>query len=126
AREFVKLEIGVEAAAGLFVHDLVLEQGVGDTHDASAVHLALRRLQIDDEPAILHRNQFIDMDKAGFGIHADFRHLRAADAAGKQVIVSTLALADASDGSRSEEHTSELQSRFDLVCRLLLEKKKNR
>src|SRR5438067_6938754 len=27
--------------------------------------------------------------------------------------------------TRSEEHTSELQSRFDLVCRLLLEKKKN-
>src|SRR5438105_11041413 len=26
-------------------------------------------------------------------------------------------------GSRSEEHTSELQSRVDLVCRLLLEKK---
>src|SRR5690606_40280038 len=28
--------------------------------------------------------------------------------------------------SRSEEHTSELQSRENLVCRLLLEKKKNR
>src|SRR2546422_4952390 len=27
---------------------------------------------------------------------------------------------------RSEEHTSELQSRLHLVCRLLLEKKKNR
>src|SRR5437868_1714118 len=27
---------------------------------------------------------------------------------------------------RSEEHTSELQSRFDLVCRLLLEKKKQK
>src|SRR5699024_11831523 len=27
------------------------------------------------------------------------------------------------DRMRSEEHTSELQSRFDLVCRLLLEKK---
>src|SRR6266536_1510418 len=27
--------------------------------------------------------------------------------------------------SRSEEHTSELQSRVDIVCRLLLEKKKN-
>src|SRR5699024_12187048 len=27
--------------------------------------------------------------------------------------------------NRSEEHTSELQSRFDLVCRLLLEKKKD-
>src|SRR5438067_8369321 len=33
--------------------------------------------------------------------------------------VSTRKLVD-----RSEEHTSELQSRFDLVCRLLLEKKK--
>src|SRR5438874_6900807 len=31
------------------------------------------------------------------------------------------------DGAqRSEEHTSELQSRRDLVCRLLLEKKKNK
>src|SRR2546422_3772344 len=30
----------------------------------------------------------------------------------------------ASDCSRSEEHTSELQSRLHLVCRLLLEKKK--
>src|SRR5438105_12717307 len=29
------------------------------------------------------------------------------------------------DEQRSEEHTSELQSRVDLVCRLLLEKKKN-
>src|SRR6266513_3294328 len=27
---------------------------------------------------------------------------------------------------RSEEHTSELQSRFDIVCRLLLEKKKKK
>src|SRR5207247_9082024 len=30
----------------------------------------------------------------------------------------------ARDRGRSEEHTSELQSRVDLVCRLLLEKKK--
>src|SRR5256884_1113690 len=32
----------------------------------------------------------------------------------------------AGEGRRSEEHTSELQSRLHLVCRLLLEKKKNR
>src|SRR3712207_6890811 len=32
---------------------------------------------------------------------------------------------DRCDGTRSEEHTSELQSRQYLVCRLLLEKKKN-
>src|SRR2546429_4305334 len=30
------------------------------------------------------------------------------------------------DGTRSEEHTSELQSRLHLVCRLLLEKKQRR
>src|SRR5699024_11629253 len=33
-------------------------------------------------------------------------------------------LEDTVEEVRSEEHTSELQSRFDLVCRLLLEKKK--
>src|SRR2546427_8054141 len=33
---------------------------------------------------------------------------------------------DASRGSRSEEHTSELQSQSNLVCRLLLEKKKKK
>src|SRR2546430_4849007 len=31
-----------------------------------------------------------------------------------------------SSGIRSEEHTSELQSQSNLVCRLLLEKKKNK
>src|SRR2546422_7762957 len=31
-----------------------------------------------------------------------------------------------SDWTRSEEHTSELQSRLHLVCRLLLEKKKKK
>src|SRR2546429_1740530 len=38
---------------------------------------------------------------------------------GRLVILVTLAL-------RSEEHTSELQSRLHLVCRLLLEKKKKK
>src|SRR5699024_11715337 len=35
-----------------------------------------------------------------------------------------LRLFDITNSGRSEEHTSELQSRFDIVCRLLLEKKK--
>src|SRR5206468_12512094 len=38
--------------------------------------------------------------------------------------VKTQPSASALGSSRSEEHTSELQSRSDLVCRLLLEKKK--
>src|SRR2546427_4990152 len=40
--------------------------------------------------------------------------------AGQSVIVDNRA-----GGGRSEEHTSELQSQSNLVCRLLLEKKKN-
>src|SRR5437868_8314132 len=44
-------------------------------------------------------------------------HLRMCMIGGDAV---TTSLAEA---FRSEEHTSELQSRFDLVCRLLLEKK---
>src|SRR5699024_11692840 len=38
--------------------------------------------------------------------------------------IGDIELAIPRDRERSEEHTSELQSRFDLVCRLLLEKKK--
>src|SRR2546421_12615892 len=38
--------------------------------------------------------------------------------------VATIAARRGPPRSRSEEHTSELQSRSDLVCRLLLEKKK--
>src|SRR5207249_5572767 len=52
----------------------------------------------------------------GIGVLRDLR--RAADA-------PRVEHAEVGDiGARSEEHTSELQSRFDLVCRLLLEKKK--
>src|SRR5438034_5654394 len=38
--------------------------------------------------------------------------------------VSLVKVADGASIARSEEHTSELQSHSDLVCRLLLEKKK--
>src|SRR5699024_12507015 len=38
--------------------------------------------------------------------------------------LAAIGVLDADLKYRSEEHTSELQSRFDLVCRLLLEKKK--
>src|SRR6266496_3133210 len=42
------------------------------------------------------------------------------------VLFSQLLLKSLGSRSRSEEHTSELQSRRDLVCRLLLEKKKKK
>src|SRR5260221_4854578 len=42
------------------------------------------------------------------------------------ISVSEETINSAGETGRSEEHTSELQSHSDLVCRLLLEKKKNR
>src|SRR5258708_13708216 len=50
------------------------------------------------------------------------QHRVAVDAA---CALGALAIRSASPTSRSEEHTSELQSPDHLVCRLLLEKKKN-
>src|SRR2546422_7470360 len=53
---------------------------------------------------------------------------RTADAAARLDPLQDYAGTDASTAFlmvRSEEHTSELQSRLHLVCRLLLEKKKN-
>src|SRR2546422_8415552 len=59
------------------------------------------------------------------------RELLLAQASDWQFIISTGAVVDYAErrftqhcDDRSEEHTSELQSRLHLVCRLLLEKKK--
>src|SRR5260221_10722453 len=46
---------------------------------------------------------------------------RTIDSAGRTACFN----ASSRNGGRSEEHTSELQSHSDLVCRLLLEKKKH-
>src|SRR5689334_9905001 len=51
-------------------------------------------------------------------IRFDEQDLRTA-----QALKNTLDAAEAELNARSEEHTSELQSQFHLVCRLLLEKK---
>src|SRR2546428_6398717 len=47
------------------------------------------------------------------------------DAVAGRTVCQPRARAAKRPSRRSEEHTSELQSRSDLVCRLLLEKKKN-
>src|SRR5438309_11991455 len=56
-----------------------------------------------------------DRDHAQLGAHRTEQHAEP-DPARRRVPRATVA--------RSEEHTSELQSQFHLVCRLLLEKKK--
>src|SRR5699024_10852804 len=66
----------------------------------------ISRIEISTSEDLLPENTFI-LDTPG---------IDAADDADRLMTESSLHL-------RSEEHTSELQSRFDLVCRLLLEKK---
>src|SRR3712207_7073762 len=61
------------------------------------------------------RSRFGCAVRVGSGLRAP-SHLTPGDSASERYGSSTL---------RSEEHTSELQSRQYLVCRLLLEKKKN-
>src|SRR5699024_11780881 len=78
------------------------------------------RLSAADEKGWFRFQRLYDIARAVLRTPDDIRRLIAEAAAD-----------DAADGSvwteiqvdRSEEHTSELQSRFDLVCRLLLEKK---
>src|SRR2546430_3056761 len=55
----------------------------------------------------------------GEGAQAEHVHLDEAE-------VLDVVLVELDDDPRSEEHTSELQSQSNLVCRLLLEKKKNK
>src|SRR2546428_5217007 len=74
-------------------------------------YTTLFRSLIDDH---LHETQRL----AALAGPADPGHRHFADQSRAAATGPRLALA------RSEEHTSELQSRSDLVCRLLLEKKK--
>src|SRR5437868_15305632 len=92
-----------------FVHTLTLSfifsfffYSSGDHRD---LHSFPTRRSSDLDREVRRRDLGIGLDA-----HARFAALRELDLRAQR--------------NRSEEHTSELQSRFDLVCRLLLEKKK--
>src|SRR5437867_3538699 len=80
-------------------HVVVLEQVLAD-REVLRLHLLLRPLDRLRDHAVLDRHALL---------HAQLQH-QAADAVGAE---------DAHEVVRSEEHTSELQSPYDLVCRLL-------
>src|SRR5438132_6410191 len=62
-------------------------------------------------------------DSGGLSLKtADGMETMKTDMSGAAAVLATMSLLPAL--ARSEEHTSELQSHSDLVCRLLLEKKK--
>src|SRR5438094_3198671 len=74
--------------------------------------------KVSDAFNVQFRTEFFNVfNRANFAPPLDNRNIF--DAAG-------VAIANAGLITRSEEHTSELQSPYDLVCRLLLEKKKKK
>src|SRR5437667_3045313 len=64
-----------------------------------------------------------DIEPPPLAVELDAQHLTRQRIGQRAVL---LVLEDPLWPSRSEEHTSELQSHHDLVCRLLLEKKKKK
>src|SRR5690625_7000407 len=108
----------------------VIDYGMGNLHSvASALsHVAPEiEVQVTSEPEVIARADrvvFPGVGAIGECMKAvrklGFDHLlRQQVAAGKPVLGVCVGM------QRSEEHTSELQSRGHLVCRLLLEKKTN-
>src|SRR5699024_11528359 len=92
------------------------EQLLMDIHLKYIDNLLIRQQQILDNISLSHQEKLTkiiamlihDIKEKGSSGRVFFREIR-----------------HVKRDNRSEEHTSELQSRFDLVCRLLLEKKKH-
>src|SRR5690625_7004670 len=102
----------------------------GDVVEAIADLLEVRQDQVDAGLRILGE-QYAAVDDQQSPLELEDRHVAAdvpetAQRRHAQGVAPQLRRLVEPMGQRSEEHTSELQSRGHLVCRLLLEKKKDR
>src|SRR5690606_2517331 len=101
-----------------------LHSGVGNlgTYSyASTTRSAAEVLKCDWNNCVIHRGTteaHLPWSSYQAGSNTTFTHQRA------NYVAATDAVNKIKEIARSEEHTSELQSREKLVCRLLLEKKK--
>src|SRR2546422_4185185 len=89
---------------------------------AAFVSCAAERFRLGVVSGALRREVDLVLDRAGLRGHFDVLVAAEDVERGKPDPAGDLA----AHATRSEEHTSELQSRLHLVCRLLLEKKKNK
>src|SRR5207248_4907488 len=89
--------------------------------DVCSSDLDFMEEQLDAIPELRFKPMF-----GGFGIYSDavFFGLISGERLFLRTTERTVTRFEKAGMTRSEEHTSELQSPYDLVCRLLLEKKK--
>src|SRR5699024_11053163 len=120
------LFIGSEGTLGIVVDATI--QLARQPENLTALVLGVNTF--DDIMKVLHAfQQNIDLTAFEFFSDKAMSHVLAhgvpAPFAERPPFYCLLEFEQTSEQVRSEEHTSELQSRFDLVCRLLLEKKKD-
>src|SRR5687768_18095284 len=72
------------------------------------------------------RGVHVDDERPGYGEFPGLCGMRRRDRRAVERAPAAMKGRDREQRGRSEEHTSELQSRLHLVCRLLLEKKKKK
>src|SRR5207249_5355039 len=112
-----------KAAPKLSIEYLTLDEWVEAFHAAIAAGQgdAFRRRFQNVDVLLVDDVQFLTNRKE---MQSELLRLtEALQTAGRQIVLTSDRPPPQIADLRSEEHTSELQSRFDLVCRLLLEKK---
>src|SRR5699024_6334631 len=108
---------------GAHDRDLRLRPRLGGVVDLGAFDRDDLLLEVEIEHDEVDALMSVDGSRMGARVRSGLVD-RAQQGPGARLHEGELAASGPAD--RSEEHTSELQSRFDLVCRLLLEKKKNK
>src|SRR5690606_29025533 len=122
--EDFRFGLGVHGRRRLVEHEELGAAAHEGARERDALPLPARELLAAVEPAperrlVALRQRLDELVRAAArrGVRPALTVLESLDVAGTDVLA---------DLERSEEHTSELQSRENLVCRLLLEKKKRR
>ena len=73
AREQVPLHVRVHHLPGVAIEDAILEQREVERPDDAAVDLALGRQPVDDQPAVLDREDARHLDDAGLDVDVRLR-----------------------------------------------------
>src|SRR5690606_30826318 len=130
-----QVNVAVDGRAGRIGHRVVTAAAADAAADAAAVCQGVgpvAQADVAGDGAVVGHvvlsvaEEDVTVNRQGAGV-GDGVVARADHVAvnGAVVLERVRAVAQVDDAFRSEEHTSELQSRENLVCRLLLEKKNN-